>query len=103
MGGYRPLGETRRDSHVFAWGTFLTLVGLHRVFKPKDEEPYGRLNPKVCLLQSRIFGHPAEAWLGPLRRRPSGYTERYEGCGLRPSMSSLLRSSNGSSPLVEAA
>ena len=45
---------------------FLTLAGLHRVFKPKDEEPYGRLNPKVCVLQSRIFGRPVEAWLGPL-------------------------------------
>jgi len=33
--------------HVCARDTFLTLAGLHRIFKPKDEEPYGRLNPKV--------------------------------------------------------
>lgn len=39
---------------------FLTPSGLHRVFKPKDEEPYGRLNPKVSVRTLRTFGHPAE-------------------------------------------
>ena len=49
--------------HLCAWGTPLTLAGLYRVFKPKDEEPYGRLNPKVLAPQLRILWYMAETLL----------------------------------------
>ena len=51
MGKSRPWRESLRST------LRLTFLTHSRVFKPKDEEPYGRLNPKVR--ESAVFNsHP---------------------------------------------
>ena len=47
------------DPHFYVRDKFLILTGHHRVFKPKGE-PYGHLDPKVCIHQSYIFGYQSE-------------------------------------------
>ena len=44
------------------------------VFKPKDEEPYGRLNPKVFVIYSTAL-HVDTA---TINRRPNGCTVNYD-------------------------
>ena len=49
---------------------------LSSVFKPKDEEPYGRLNPKVGEIQGLVTDMPLH---DIFYRRQSGYIGSYDG------------------------
>ena len=52
---------------------------LSSVFKPKDEEPYGRLNPKVGEIQGLVTDMPLH---DIFYRRQSGYIGSYDGLSL---------------------
>jgi len=43
-------GRVQTVAQVLPPVTMTSLSFPHRVFKPKDEEPYGRLNPKVITI-----------------------------------------------------
>lgn len=53
---------------------FLSALTLVSVFKPKDEEPYGRLNPKV-----RFFLLPGSFHNSDVARPRSGFTDSFAG------------------------
>jgi hypothetical protein len=69
-------GYKRSREFSLSWSFFCSPTGRSRVFKPKDEEPYGRLNPKVT---SIVIGTENVFHAPPFDRRRNGYIDNFDG------------------------